>query len=292
MFIIDRCQDVHLEDFSVAVGAGKTLSEVAWIQNSVPDTGLESSRVSWSNIVVRGQGNLIGGFHVKLFDPENDIKNDYHSFHGVVVSGYTGAAFTLEGQNAKNPSFDRCQCVGIAAGKRIGEYAVDTGRVPGKGGSFHWSRGVVGGNAKADFRIGDRNDTIGIDGVYSEKSARMLLMPHFSHGGGEACPVLLENYRFATATPDLVAEDGEIIQCEAAGPLTMIACKMGSGIEGQQLRIRYDPRPAPGAFNFIGNAIGDAGDGLIFTASPPTMPFEAANLAYRGGKWQPLSGGT
>jgi hypothetical protein len=68
----------------------------------------------------------------------------------------------------------------------------------------------------------------------------------------------------------------------------MIACKMGSNIERQQLRIRFAPRPKPGAFNFIGNAIGNDGDGRIFTASEPTMPYKKGNLGYRRGAWRRL----
>jgi hypothetical protein len=100
---------------------------------------------------------------------------------------------------------------------------------------------------------------------------------------------VLKNYRFGSGnTQNPPAADGEVVQCEAIGPLSIIACKIGTGIPQQQLRLRYDPKPPPGAFNFIGNAIGNDGDGLIFTASPPTMPYQNGNLGYRDGKWQPL----
>jgi hypothetical protein len=82
--------------------------------------------------------------------------------------------------------------------------------------------------------------------------------------------------------------DGVIIDCEAAGPLSIIACKMGSNIDGQELRIRYAPEPEPGAFIFIGNGITNDGPDEVFTASKPTFPYVGANLRYRGGKWQPL----
>jgi hypothetical protein len=294
MFDIDCCQDVLLENFSIAVGAGKKLLAAAWIQNGVGGTGpnanpdLESSRVSCSNIVVRGRGSLGGGFHVKLFDVNMDVKNDHHSFDRVTVSGYTGAAFTLEGRNAKNLGFDRCNCNGWFDETQTGQYAIDTATHLNQGGAFHWSKGSAIGHKQADFKIGDRNDTIKIDGLYSEKSARMLQMLDYDKGAGAACPVLLENYRFADNTPELVASGGEVIECEAAGPLNMIACKIGSGGPGQQLRIRYEPPTLPGAFNFVGNAIANDGDGQIFTASPPTMPYKPVNLGYRDGAWRPL----
>jgi hypothetical protein len=297
LFDIDRCQDILLEDFSIAVPAGKKLLAAAWIQNGVGASGpkaapgLESSHVSWRNVLVRGQGNLIGGFHVKLFDVAKDIKNDHHSFDAVTVTGYTGAAFTLEGRNAKNLGFDRCHCIGGVKHERVGKYAIDTATYPGHGGAFFWNKGSVIANGEADFRIGDRNDTIKIDGVYSEKSARMLVMPDYDDGAGAACPVLLENYRFAASDPTLLPLDREIIFCQSVGPLSMIACKMGSNQPGEQLRIRYDPQPPPGAFNFIGNAILDDGEGPVFTASPPTMPYENGNLAYRDGSWRPLGSG-
>jgi hypothetical protein len=295
LFLLDRCHDILLEDFSIIVGDGKELLAAAWMQNTPQAPGPPTSHVWWRNVLVIGKGRLTRGLHVKLVDVENnnesaeqiDEKNDHHTFEGVTVTGYRHAAFVLEGRNAKNLGFDRCHCVGPTTDGDRGGYAIDTSTKPNHGGSFFWNKGSVIGHAEADFRIGDRNDTIKIDGVYSEKSACMLQMPDYGTGAGAACPVLLENYQFA-AYPEYAAPDGEVIQCEAAGPLSMIACKMGANIKGQQFRIRYAPRPAPGAFVFIGNAIANDGDGHVFTASPPTMPYETANLGYRNGKWQPL----
>jgi hypothetical protein len=304
LFRLDRCQDVLMEDFSIIVDGSTALLTAAWIQNTPapagPGPGPPTSHVWWRNVRVIGRGRLTRGFHVRLVDVERDEKNDHHTFEGLTVTGYTHAAFALEGRNAKNLGFDRCHCIAHVAGddvtteNRIGKYAIDTARETddgtewNHGGAFFWSRGSLIAHAEADFRIGDRNDTIKIDGVYSEKSARMLQMPDYGAGAGAACPVVLENYRFAS---QLAAGDGEVIQCAAAGPLSMIGCKMGSNINGQQLRIRYAPRPEPGAFVFIGNAIGNDGDGHVFTASPPTMPYETANLGFRDGSWQPLGTG-
>jgi hypothetical protein len=295
LFDVDRSQDILLEHFSITVGRGKKLLAAAWIQNGEGRTGPKaapgavSTHVSWNNVRVHGEGNLCGGFHVKLFDVAKDVKNDNHSFEHVTVNGYTGAAFTLEGRNAKNLGFDRCHCLGLVRRARVGQYAVDTSTRPGQGGAFVWHKGAAIGNAQADFRIGDRNDTIKIDGVTSEKSARMLQM--LDHGGIDAdaaCPVLLENYRFGAGVANLLAGDREVIQCEAVGPLSVIACKLGSGKRRLQLRVRYEPHPPPGAFNFVGNAIANDGDGRVFTASPPTTPYEHSNVGYRGGKWDAL----
>jgi hypothetical protein len=305
MFLLDRCLDVLLEDFSIIVGGGKELLAAAWIQNSPVPEGSEAapgpptSHVWWRNVRVIGQGRLTRGFHVRLVEIERDEKNDHHTFEGLSVTGYKHAAFVLEGRNAKNLGLDRCHCIAHVAGdevtkeNRIGKYAIDTSTHPNHGGAFFWNNGAVIAHAEADFRIGDRNDTIKIDGVYSEKSNRMLEMPDYGTGAGGSCPVVLENYRFAG---QFAADDGEVIRCEAAGPLSMIGCDMGPGPtadpRGQgQLRTRYAPRPAPGAFVFVGNAIANDGDGHVFTASPPTTPYETANLGYRGGKWQPLGTG-
>jgi hypothetical protein len=302
MFRLDRCQDVLLEDFSIIVGRDQELLAAAWIQNTPVPEDAETkppatSHVWWRNVHVIGQGRLTRGFHVRLVDVDRDEKNDNHTFEGLTVIGYKHAAFALEGRNAKNLALNRCHCTAYVAGdevtkeNRVGRYAVDTARETeagpewNHGGAFFWSDGAVIAHAEADFRIGDRNDTIKIDGVYSEKSSRMLQMPDYDTGSGAACPVVLENYRFAG---EFAPTDGEVIQCYAVGPLSMIGCKMGSNIPGQQLHIRYEPKPAPGAFNFIGNAIANDGDLPTFSASPPTMPYENANLVYRDGKWQPL----
>jgi hypothetical protein len=295
MFDIDRSTDILLEHFSITVGAGKELLAAAWIQNGNGRTGpkaapgAQSSNVSWNNIRVIGDAKLKDGFRVKLFDPAKDVKNDHHSFDHVIVTGYRGTAFILEGRNAKDLGFDRCQCLGLFKRRRIGQYAVDTSSHPNQGGAFVWNKGSAIGHELADFKIGDRNDTIKIDGVSSEKSARILQMPDYGPGAELACPVMLANYRFGTGDPNNPpATDGEVIRCEAAGPLSIVACRIGSAINRQQLRIYYSPDPPPGAFDFTGNAITNDGDGNIFPASPPSMDYRPVNLGYRDRKWQPL----
>jgi hypothetical protein len=295
LFDIDRCEDFLLEDFSISIASESKLVAAAWIQHGRGGTGRKaapgafSSHVLWKNVHVRGEGNLGYGFQVKLADPGNDVKNDHHSFEQVTVTGYRQSAFSLEGRNAKNIGFHRCHCLGLLDRRRIGKVAVETWLQPNHVAAFFWSDGVAIGNDETDFKLGAPNDTIKIDGVSSEKSARVLQMPESEPGAEVASPVVLKNYRFGTGNPqNPPAADGEVIQCEATGPLSIIACKIGTGIPHQQLRIRYDPKPPPGAFNFIGNAIGNDGDGQIFTASPPTMPYQNRNLGYRDGKWQPL----
>jgi hypothetical protein len=298
MFEIDRSEDILLEHFSISVGTGKTLLAAAWIENGVGRRGPtaapggQSTHISWNNVRVVGDGRLLDGFHVKLFDLEKDVKNDHHSFEHVTVTGYTDTAFKLEGRNAKNLGFDRCNCLGMFRRTRVGKYAIDTSTHVDHGAAFVWNKGSVIGNECADFRIGDRNDTIKIDGVSSEKSARMLqIIDQGGANAGEACPVLVENYRFGAGVARLLPDDREVIQCQAAGPLSVVGCKIGSGRKGLQLRLRYEPNPGPGAFNLLGNAIADDGDGPVFTASPPTMPYEYANLGYRNGQWQALGSG-
>jgi hypothetical protein len=201
------------------------------------------------------------------------------------VTGYTGTAFTLEGKNAKNLGLHRCHRLGMFDRHRTGKYAIDTSTYPGRGAAFFWSDGLAIGHEEADFKIGECNDTIKIDGVVSEKSARMLQMLDRDADGTVAYPLLLKNYRFGTGdTENPPAADGEVIQCDAMGPLTIIACKIGLGIGRQQLRIRY--APASGGFNFIGNAIGNDGDRQVFTAAPPAHA--EGNLGFRQGIWRPL----
>jgi hypothetical protein len=147
MFLLDRCQDILLEDFSIIVDSGKQQLAAAWIQNSPPsdelaqsspaandtesDAGPDTSHVWWRNVRVIGQGRLTRGFHVRLVNPDEDEKNDHHSFEGVTVSGYKHAAFVLEGRNAKNLGLERCHCIGHVDEKdeRISRFAVDTATV-------------------------------------------------------------------------------------------------------------------------------------------------------------------
>ena len=81
---------------------------------------------------------------------------------------------------------------------RTGKYAIDTSTYLGRGAAFFWSDGLAIGHEEADFKIGECNDTIKIDGVVSEKSARMLQMLDRDADGTVAYPLLLKNYRFGT----------------------------------------------------------------------------------------------
>jgi hypothetical protein len=117
LFLLDRCQDILLEDFSITIDQGKELLAAAWIQNSPmahesdpnrpvanddeSDSGPDTSHVWWRNVRVIGGGRLTRGFHVRLVNPDEDEKNDHHTFEGVTVSGNKHAAFVFEGRNAR-----------------------------------------------------------------------------------------------------------------------------------------------------------------------------------------------
>jgi hypothetical protein len=68
MFLLDRCQDIVLENLSIIVGGGKDLLAAAWIQNTPVKNGQaatpppNTSRVWWRNVRVIGQGRLERGF--------------------------------------------------------------------------------------------------------------------------------------------------------------------------------------------------------------------------------------
>jgi len=152
LLILDRCQNILLEDFSTAVGAGRKLMAAARIQNTPLGHAGEAagrpntSHVTWRKMRVRDDGQLVRGLRVRLVDvdvdeedesdkePENDKKDDHHSFEGVTVSGYTESAFTLEGRNAKNLGLDRTHCIGQMPDGRRGKYAIDTSTHPNHGG--------------------------------------------------------------------------------------------------------------------------------------------------------------
>jgi hypothetical protein len=82
MFFLDRCQDVLLEDFSIAVGPGKALLAAAWIQNTPLGASEEAagrpntSHVTWRNVRIRGEGRLERGLHVRLVDEDVDEEDE------------------------------------------------------------------------------------------------------------------------------------------------------------------------------------------------------------------------
>ncbi len=273
---LDRTLLATLEGFSVTVGKHRQLEVAVRIeqgpgcvaQDGPTCTDWPSSSATLRDVIVRGRGRLRNGVHVHLVEPTQDVRNDMHGFQRVQVAGFTGAAFVLEGRNAKSLTFIACQC----KGNDVGRSCIDTTPVPRHGASFWWYGGVAVGHTIADFDIGDRNDTLLLSGVYSEKSARFLRVRDPSSERRHAFPVVVEAVRFATG--DRTAADGEVVQFVGRGPLTIIGSRWGvEGDLGRDVHFRVDLGSEAGdenSFVFTGNYVTSSGAELFPGQAPAT----------------------
>jgi hypothetical protein len=248
----------------------------AFIQFANGSSGINSTQGGLCRV------NFVGGNRVQhlVHGLNSATKNDSMTFREVRGGGYTESAFRLEGRNAKAYSFLDCRLYG----KGVGKAAVDTSAVPGSGASFRFVGGEVTGHTDADFVIGDRNDTLHIGHVYSEDSHRFLRALDTGPGtsSGRPLPTVIDSVRFASG-PSMAA-DGEVIQYEACGPLTILGGSFGNESPGAQVRVRFSPKPAPGAFTATGAFFANDGDGVVFNGQKPTNDYAQQNLAYRASK--------
>ena len=225
--------------------------------------------------------SLAGGGRVQrlIYGKLSATLNDRMTFNRVVGGGYTGAGFVLEGRNAKSYEIRSCKLYG----KGVARAGIDTSTVPGSGAAFTASNVTFAGHTDADIIIGDRNDTLTIESCYSEDSHRFLRVLDTGPGtsSGRPLPTLLKQIRFATG-PSFAA-DGEAVQFEACGPLEIQGGSWGNETPGHQVKIRFSPKPAPGAFTARGFFAND-GDGVVFNGQKPTNDYARECIGYRDGK--------
>jgi hypothetical protein len=236
-----------------------------------------------------------------------DKKNDHHRFERLQISGCTYAGLVLEGRNAKALHLDQVVMMGTVKGVEVCQYGVLTvankspismraDGTPGpigdpdvnggkpvfnKGASFTAIGGQMAGNREANVYIGARNDELVLQGIYSEKSARWLVVPDYkAEGSVGAFPVKMVGCRY-TVNPN-TPEDGIIVVFCADGPLEIDTCSFGQRQEGEQLRICYNPKVPPGTFSMRNSAISNDGDGNVFVCEAPSnQDYQVVNRGYR-----------
>jgi hypothetical protein len=318
MFRFGRTQGCYLEHLSITARKAAPLLEGVRIEQGLSDPyrpmpTLNSSLMTVREVIFRGQGALGTAIRVHLSANVPDAKNDHHRFERLSIRGCTYAAMVLEGRNAKALHLDQV----VMAGDRtnadtgrgdnaacqygvltvanmspismnpdgspgpIGDPAVNGGNpLYDHGASFTAIGGQMAGNKVANVFIGDRNDELILQGIYSEKSARWLVVPPYGQGSAGAFPVKMVGCRYNASrnTP----KDREIIQFHADGPLEIDTCRFGQRQRGEQLRIRYIPNVAPGSFSMRNSSISNDGDGNVFVGEPPSnADYQIINRGYR-----------
>jgi hypothetical protein len=186
--------------------------------------GLDSSLCTLDRIVFRGRGQLGTGVRVHRF-PNNNDKNDHHTFRRVQCTGFTYAGFVLEGRNAKAIILDDC----LIQSRHGGLYGIDTVR----DGAPH----AVGGVPRDGIY---NRGTFSIDGGYSEDCARLLTVPRYEEppGAGGPCAITIRGFRFAIQH---MVSDGVIVDCQG-GSLAILDCTLGSFDPGKQVKIHVSTR--------------------------------------------------
>jgi hypothetical protein len=315
MFRFNRTQGTILERLSITARTNPLLEGVRIEQGAVDYSDpkhrrdLTSSLMTARDLIFRGQGALGTAIRVYLSSVEADAKNDHHRFERLRIADCTYAGLVLEGRNAKAIHLDQvvvssrisdvegCQFGVLTVANMcptemrpdgkpgpIGDPKVNDGEpVFNHGASFTAIGGQLAGNRLANVYIGDRNEALVLQGIYSEKSARWLVVPDYGPGAAGAFPVKMIgcSYSKNQNTPS----DLEIVQFYADGPLEIDTCSFGQRARGEQLRIRYQPNVKPGTFSMRNSAISNDGDGNVFVGEVPTnCDYPMVNRGYRGGK--------
>ena len=281
-------------ELTIETAPGHTLDTAIQIQQG-PDCDGEagcsdanfSSGVFLDRIHVRGQRRIVNGIRVALYSQDQDRVNDRHRFQNIHVALVTGYGFVLEGMNAKQILLSGVSC----SGGRVTRACVTTATVAGHSAAFQWHGGMSTGMVEADFIIGGCNDTLMIQGLYSEKSTRFLLV---QDGEGELhrnmpYPTVIEGVRWASGP--FTAEDGEIVRFRSIGPLSIRSSSFGRNAPPSPIRFVFAPQTAsgaefPGGFAFEGNYVG-ATNADIFPAAGPT--FMHSNMARIGNDLGPMA---
>jgi hypothetical protein len=315
MFRFRRTQGCYLEHVSISARKEAPLLEGVRIEQGPRDeekpmAGLPSSLMTVRDVIFSGRGALGTAIRVHLQDIARDEKNDHHRFERIQIRGCRHAGLVLEGRNAKAIHLDQIVMAGFADDDAdddgmcrygvltvanaspttmrangspgpVGDPAVNGGKpVYNHGASFTAIGGQMAGNTVANVYIGDRNDELVLQGIYSEKSARWLVVPDYGAGAAGAFPVKMVGCRY-TANNNTPA-DLEVVQFYADGPLEIDTCRFGQRNPGEQLRIRYEPKVAPGTFSMHNSSISNDGDGNVFVGEAPSnSDYEVVNRGYR-----------
>lgn len=261
----NRCR---IEQLSLMPAPGKSIATAVniWQKDDLHFDKWTSSQCVFEFVSIRGQGRTATGVHIQS-DGE-DRKNDHHRFRDVTVAGFTAAAFKIDGVNAKAAVFDGCVIRGDRAPGTVG---IMTGRpttdgVDNPGRSFHWFGGSITGCSEC-FRLLWRNDAITINGIYSEKCGRFLVVelpiPKLRF------PITMSGVKFNT---NFVAGDGEVVQFNAAGPLTIQGSDWGVWDRSEPCRFRISLEAQDAAI-FDGNWVGASNSDTF----PEVVPDMRAN---------------
>jgi hypothetical protein len=180
-----------------------------------------------------------------------DSDNDFATYIDCQVANYDNAAWLFLHSQSKAHLFIGCTARVNAGAGKIG---VSTGYDPStetrvNGGSFHWYGGGMSRNAIADFYVTVPNDTLIIEGLNSENSARLL---HVAGPTGAPMPTSIRGVRWSHVGH--IADDRFFIYAAFPGPVMMEQCRIEDFTPGNEQRVLLAPGgTTPGRLVLTGN---------------------------------------
>jgi hypothetical protein len=262
MFLMQDCSRCCFRDFRVK--SSPSLPLLVGIRSENGPGAITPKSNRYDNVHMDGgnNGGLLkaGWYHAQ--GAGGDANNDFSSFFKCSVQNYDNCGWLFYHSQSKGHRFQDCdaraanantQAIGVSAGNDV------HAGTSVNGGGFHWYGGTMSRNLTADFYIGTPNDSVIIDGVNSENSARFIVV-----GGPTAAlmPLAIRGVRWAHAGN--LAADKFFCNISHPGPVVIEASKFEDQSPGNAMQIRFNPSPAQrGQIALIGNHIESTASDLV-----------------------------
>lgn len=215
IFQLAHCRQCLFEGFQV-LPQGDAYAAFQLLRNDAEGASTAPTANILRNINIAGSGTIEHGVAVGGLGAV-DANNDFNTFDHVRVTSYREAGWYMPNAQAYGTIMRGCNATAGSTGK----YGVYTGTV---GGQFQWYGGAMSSHSEADFYLGRSQKAYIIDGVDSEASARLLVMPNELYH-----QAVLRGIRW---TAGFVAEDGKVIQTQGLTKLSIDSCHIGGSPAG------------------------------------------------------------
>ncbi len=220
--------------------------------------GITPSKNVCEHVVIEGGGYLAYGWHVDY--ESHDANNDFHVCRDVTATGYTDAAFYMNGTQSYNNEFYNCHALGY------GKYGVATS-VATSTALFSWYGGSMAHHSEADFRIGfNVFGPVRIEGVNSERSRRFI--DAYEPQGQWPRTIIVNGVRWANAD---FTEGAEIMRFYGQCRVDIANSTFAEGASPSLPHvIRYDGWGVH-AFRFVNNTVYSTAEQVFSSVAPTVM---------------------
>jgi hypothetical protein len=202
--LFDRTRDSYMHGFSIIPGTGTIGIGIRVDHASAPSGSTLAAHNIYERLSIGASTTAV------QIGNSSTANNDLHSFRDVNITG--------SGTNGYLINHSQSKWIEITGGALVSR----TNGIQTVAGSFR-ARGVNFSGNTNDIYLGSPTDTIVIDGCQSESSDRFLTD---TGGDSNKWAVTISNCRLS---PDSLHADGEYIQYQKGGPLTLIGNDLASG---------------------------------------------------------------